>query len=545
MFPIRAAAPPALLLILLIAPLAGAHAVFSESDPAPDTQNPVGVTRVTVTLTEDVILDFSDLDVQDLQGNDWTAGVATHGERNNVLTVSTRALADGLYLITWKALSVDTHTTRGQFLVAVGNATLTHRSGSQTEETQAPGGGAQDSIGRAAYYAGLFAALGVPIFFLAIDRARDAPRGALATAGALALLGVGGALVNLLNLAARTETSLAHVAPSRGGVYLTLRGLFLLLAGIALLASIAWRGRLRRVGLALAVVLAMGALLSTSLGSHSASVTESRSITIASDLLHLLMAGVWVGGVLALLFAARGRDASEIARLIARFSPLAISSVLIVLATGTWASVVFVRRLDALWTEPYGRLVLLKIVLLAALVAFGAIHQRVVAPRLLRNASTTNGFRKLLAVEAVVMLAVVGAAGALATTSPPQDEVEIDRTPLVLELDNSTSMSHVILQVSPNPVQVGVQTIHVYLHPLTRDPVPNSTVLQMRLWPQGSEKPEDVITPEKTSLGEWTLRGSHFTTPGTWNVEIIFQRPDEGFRRVNFEVPVEPAGGAT
>lgn len=544
-FPIHSAAPRALLFFLLLTtlPIASAHAVFGSSDPAPDSQVDVGLTTITVTVTEDVILELSGLEVTDLQGNDWTDGPTEHGDADNVMTIRTRPLQDGIYVIGWKALSADTHTTRGQFLIASGNATLTTRSGASTDVTEPPGGGTRDAIGRATFYLGLIVVAGTPFFFLVIDRERPPGRIALLVVAALGLAGAIGAVVNLQGLAERTGVGLAAIAASRGGIYLALRSLFVALGALTL-AIAAWTSP-RRALLALASAFGLAALVSTSLGSHAASVSSAREITIAADAIHLLVASVWLGGVAGFLLASPGRDRATLAKLVVRFSHFAMWSVALILLTGAYASVRFVRSWDALWTERYGQLVLAKIALVLVLVGFGAFNQRVVHPHLLRERVTPSFFRRVVALEAGVMALVLLAAGTLATTSPPQDEVEVDRTPLVLELENKTDVTHVVLQISPNPVTIGVQTIRVYLHPLTAAPVPNSTIVQLKVWQDGEEEPETSFNPDKTGFGEWTTKAGHFTAPGTWHVKVLYQRPDEGFKKFTFDVPVALPGQPT
>lgn len=534
-----AAAPLALLLFFALIPTASAHAVFAASDPAPDSHVQVGLARVQVTLTEDVILDFSGLEVADLQGVDWTEGRVEHAGSANSLSIATRPLTDGLYVISWKALSADTHTTRGSYLIAVGNATLTQASGAIDDTAGNAGGSQRDAAARTAYYLGLILALGMPTFFLWVDRERAAPTGALLAAGGFAIVGSIGGLVNLYGLSARTEVALEAIAFTKGGIYLTLRTLFVLLAGALLLAAAAARGNARRGAMLLAILAALAALASTSLGSHSSAVSEGRSLAIISDGVHLLVASVWLGGVAGFLFAVRGRDSATLARLVARFSPMAMTSVALVIATGVIASVRFVSRWDALVSEPYGRLVLAKILLVVVLVGFGAFHQRVVHRRLHSGAASPRAFRRVIQVEAIVMALVVLAAGALATTSPPQDKAEVSRVPLILELTANSTLTHLVVQVTPYPIVVGVQTIRVYLHPLTAAHVPNSTIVQLKIWHENESEPDVALTPEKSNgTAEWTLRGGHFTRPGAWNVKVLYQRSDEGFERFTFQVPV-------
>lgn len=465
-----------------------------------------------------------------------TAGPTTF-PKGNTFNVQTQPLQDGIYTVTWKALSADTHTTRGSFLISVGNATLRFSSGPFTDETQAPGGGTLDGFARALYYAGLLLALGVPLFFLVVDRERDPTRLALHVTAALALLGAAGAVVNLQGLATRTGVDLAKLATSSAGVYLASRAALVALAGLALLGAALTKGERRSTLVGAATMLALAALVATSLGSHAASVSEDRWLSIGLDMLHLLVAGVWVGGVVAFLFALPGATGEQAARMVTRFSPLAMSSVALLLATGTYAGFRHIPEWSDLWTTPYGRFVAAKALLLVPLILLGAYNQRVAHPKL-RAGASPGILRRAVALEAGVMALVILAAGALATTSPPQKEADYARTPLILEMENKTDVTHVVVQVTPNPVVIGVQTLTVYLHPLTRDPVPNGTTVQLKVWHENETIPDVTISPDNTGPGEWTTKAGHFTSPGKWNLQVLYQRPDEGFKKFTFAVDV-------
>lgn len=822
------------LLLLLVAGTASAHAVLQSAEPAPNGRAPEGVDVVVFRFTEDVEREFTGADVIDSSGASWAAGpVEFDDEAHNVLRLPVKPLPSGVYSASWKALSVDTHTTRGAFVFAVGNATL--RGGYEPIVDQPePGSVMRDGFARFAYFAGLFLAMGMPLFALAV--LRDAPPRALfLTAAAFGAVGALGALVGLFLLGERTALGWGAVATAPGRSFLWRAGLVLagavaclvvaaspeyaprgppkvivapawmrwdqwssitkVLAAVFLIGGSSWFGltvslrtrgtsdldafsffrlvwedslvadiffamgtlissaagiwlaRRERVALAaftlfilnwlvygvsyrflqvatlapepgwnfalavgawglpglviatvatllvgtpridvrrlvfvslsaagiaigllgiwqlpaegafsprsvaighpisvallllaavvvsyttkapfqgtprarltagLLAVLVLGvaaaiaaafngdgssasgdiragllagwpglagaffvpfaavlyrrthelprwklggyaasafgvsAAIATALGSHAASSPENATLLIAADAVHLLMAAVWVGGIVAFLVVALRRDAPSLARLVMRFSPLAIASVVLLLATGTLASAAHmpcvteggpVACVRAAPTEPYTRLVLLKVALMAPLIALGAYNQQRVGPRLARNEFTPGAFRRVLALEAILMTVVVVAAGVLAASPPPPDAAE--RGPpasLFFEQDNVTEKSHVILQVSPNPVTVGVQTLTVAVHPLGAR-LPNGTLVALKVWAATDAEPDETLNPEKVSPNEWEITDGLFTTPGEWNVLVIVQRPDE-YAKLTFTVPVAGA----
>lgn len=137
------------LLLVLLVPLASAHAVLQTAEPAPNGHVEEGLTRITFRFTEDVEREYTGADVVDLSGESWAAGPAEFDpDERNVIHLPTRPLASGLYSASWRALSVDTHTTRGAFVFAVGNATLRPGEYEPLVDESDPGGIARDGLDR-------------------------------------------------------------------------------------------------------------------------------------------------------------------------------------------------------------------------------------------------------------------------------------------------------------------------------------------------------------------------------------------------------------
>lgn len=543
-------AAPALLLLLLLVPAAGAHATLQSAEPAPNSHADLGIERVTIRFTEDVERDFTSADIRDEQMESWAAGPVTFdANASNVIHLPTRPLADGVYSVSWRALSVDTHTTRGVFLFAVGNATLEYHPPVEAQDPYTAGVG-RDGFARAVYYGGLVIALGLPAFALFVVRDATTPRALLGTIAAAASVGALAAGVNLLFLADRTGLSLVDAANTTPGTGLLWRGGLLAIA--ALLAAVAFARPAPRRALAYAILLAAGAaIVMTVASSHAAAASEDRALLMLADAAHLAMAGLWIGGVIGFLHVGRGRSLEELAAMVIRFSPLAVGSVVILLATGLFASLAHVPCLtteipmaacaESFRTESYVRLVAAKLALMVPLILIGAYNKLVAGPRLARGQGL-SGFRRLVQVEAVVMALVLLAAGVLAATSPPDKDVQDVPTyaPAALELQNVTAKSHVIVQLTPNPVRVGIQELVVMVHPLGGR-LPNATLVMISV--QGPGEPEsETLTPlERTAPGEWSGRDAFFTSAGTWKLHVVVDRGDE-YKKLTFEVPVVTQG---
>lgn len=536
----------ALLIVTLLAPLAGAHAVLATADPAPNSHVDAGaITRVTIRFTEGVEREFTDADVVDTQGESWKSGpIEFDASEGNVIHVPVRALGDGLYSVSWKALSVDTHTTRGAFVIAVGTATLRPGEYAPTLDEASDASIARDGFARFAYYAGLFLAGGMPLFALVVVRT-DPPRGLFITAALFAAVGAVGAFVALLFLGERLDSDLAGALATAPGRSFLQRALLVALAGAACAVAAA-RPRAWRAAALVAVAAGALACVVTATGSHAAAVRENTTLYVAADVMHLLAALVWVGGIVAFLHALAGRGSSEASALVFRFGALAIPSVVLLLGTGTLASLGHMpcfdeglsACVDALPQERYMQLVLLKVLLMAPLIALGAVNKLSVGPRLARGAWTPATFARIVRAEAILMAIIVGAAGVLAASSPPDVAPQQAGTigSEIFEAQNFTGKSHVILQVSPGPVTVGVQRLVVIVHPLGAV-LPNGTLVALKIWPEGAEEPEIAIHPKKVTPNEWEIEDSLYASAGTWHTMVILQRPDE-YAKLVFDVPV-------
>jgi putative copper resistance protein D len=147
-------------------------------------------------------------------------------------------------------------------------------------------------------------------------------------------------------------------------------------------------------------------------------------IHLAADILHLVAAGAWLGGLLPLWMLFRlavGQPDQSLALIMQvathRFSTLGLVAVGTLLATGavnTWA---LVGGLSALLETDYGRLLLLKIALFMAMVAIASVNRFRLTPRLPDNDSLRRLAGNVLA-EIGLGLAILAIVSVLGTLPP-------------------------------------------------------------------------------------------------------------------------------
>src|SRR5262249_61957225 len=107
--------------------------------------------------------------------------------------------------------------------------------------------------------------------------------------------------------------------------------------------------------------------------------------------LHMLAAGVWVGGLVWLLLGLRGLDGAERAAAVRRFSQLAFAAVAVIAVTGVLRAVPEVGSLAALVSTSFGVTLLIKSALFVALMGVARRNRYRLVPRGTASAPTAPG----------------------------------------------------------------------------------------------------------------------------------------------------------
>ena len=219
-----------------------------------------------------------------------------------------------------------------------------------------------------------------------------------------------------------------------GHVWLARHGLLLLLAVWVTLVperddKTHWLTARGEAGL-----LGVGALVLLAGAGHAAAVDPGTSAAIAVDGLHLLAAGVWIGALLPLATLLRstatedGSDARPYAVIAARrFSRTALVAVAVLAATGIVNAWTFVGSAGGLLGTPYGHLLLIKLSVLAPILALAVVNRRSLLPALSGDAPTTGRpalriLARFVTIEAGLALALLAIVAAMAITAPALHE---------------------------------------------------------------------------------------------------------------------------
>ncbi|GGO86433.1 copper resistance CopC/CopD family protein [Wenjunlia tyrosinilytica] len=382
----------AIAVLLASALPASAHAALIGTDPAQGSIVQTAPQQVTLTFSESVIVSAGSVRVLDPEGKQVDDGRARHADgRNGTARARLHAgLPDGTFTVAWHVVSADSHPISGAFTFSIGKQSATKVS------VQAPtvGGGAAGGLydtARYLAYGGFALLVGAAGFTLVCwsNGGGRRPMQRLLLTGWSALLvctiaqlmlrgpyesgsGVGDAF-DLEALRATLET--------KPGAALAVRLLLLAGAGafLAVLVGQSERKAQRDVRLGLIVageVLAVG-LASTWAVMEHASVGLQTGVAIPVDVVHLVAMATWLGGLAALLTALYVPDGPQIeTEAVERFSKIAFTCVVLLVGTGVYQSWRQVGSWNALGSTHYGKLLIAKLVAVAALLCAGWYSRR-------------------------------------------------------------------------------------------------------------------------------------------------------------------------
>jgi copper transport protein len=445
------AATAAVLMALVLPSVASAHAYLVRTVPAASVVLDAPPPNIELTYDEAVEPRFAIISVTNVEGQQETTGpVARSAANPDTLVVPLRPhLPEGWYLIYWRAISVDGHPVQGAFTYAIGpnpGPAPQFRVPSIAATATAP----QLLIARWVMFLSVMIAIGLFAFRFAI--ARPVVRrvsGASLRAVSVALVvasAVGVAAIPVYLDVATANDSLRSVfdvtalvplfrvtAFGRGYTDMALCfTLFCVAAWIAL-----WLDRPGRehrsiaelVSVTGAVVAAAAVLIIPGAAGHAAQQSP-RGFSLLFDWLHLVSGSLWLGGLVGLLVlwlsTRPGVRVPALATVVPRFSTVAFVSVVVLLATGTGATIFHMPALNALWETGYGVAILVKIGILATATIVAAGNLLRTKPRLIAAGErpelgppAAGLLRVLVGTEAVLVAAAVFVAAVLSSLAPP------------------------------------------------------------------------------------------------------------------------------
>jgi copper transport protein len=439
---------------------AAAHTVLVRADPASGAVLAESPGLARLWFSDDMAPARSTARLVDERGASvpGTQLVAGSGDPR-VIAVVLPTLASGSYGLLWEAVSAkDGHTTNGTVLFAIGKPGTLLVAGSST--------GSGELVRRWAGLVALAGLAGSLAVGLIVVRRQDLPILAAARRR----------LLNAALLSGIIALGIEFAGPADVGGLRTAH-----LVTLALLCGmIALLRRQRPVTAGVAALLVV-LLWIEALGSHAAALPSGRFFALLAGAVHAFAGLLWLGAVPALLVVLwpRGRSRADLAQLVricrGPFSILAGGSMVLVVVSGLYGAGLEVATPRGLVASPYGRLLLLKVLLLAAMGVLGLVN----AQRLRRRSLPA----RTIVVEVGVGLVLLVAVSALVSQPPPLGGSPVassDAAPGFSSADGpadrtvltrSGSVDDLVVTVSATPNQPGMNWFTV-LADSSRRPAP-------------------------------------------------------------------------
>ncbi len=277
------------------------------------------------------------------------------------------------------------------------------------------------------------------------------------------------------------------------------------------------------------------------------STSDPQAVLLPANAVHVLGMSFWAGG-LALLVAAvpaatRRLEPPARTRLLAasleRFSPLALAAVAALLATGVLQSIFQLGALSDLWGSAFGRAILVKAAILAALIGLGWVNRTRSVPRLRRAAESGEPpgregvtLRRALRAEVALVVAALAATAALTAYAPPDAAAE---GPFAA----TGTLGEARLELTVDPARVGANEVHLYL----TDPRTGAQHDRFRDVHVALRLPAKRIGPleprvDKAGPGHWVARRAQIVPGGDWRLIVAGRVSEFEEHRASFEVEV-------
>ncbi|MEX2283598.1 MAG: CopD family protein [Gemmatimonadota bacterium] len=438
----------ALLLGLLVPGAMAAHLGLASSNPSRGDTLRTAVSSVHLTFTLRIELRFTSVMVVTATGDTIRGEIVPTDTLGRAVELRlSQPLLNGNYVVLWRTAGADGHAVTGNYDFVVTGVSppatvptmpqLAGDGGRPVVLTEVADVNQQPLAVAVRWLNFLFAVLlvgGVVIqmlvgrhagpylaeYWTAVSLA--ARRVALFAAAASLLLSAPRLFIQLESLSGPGAAPgflsfvLRETSWGRGWVLQLLGGSGYLLAAFAAAPGAvgAWR-----LAAAASVMVAFG----ISFSGHAAGVEQMQIINVANDAVHIMAVSAWIGTLIYIVLvgvptAVRLRTYGELGTLVRTFSPLALGVATIAIITGGISALSHLGPLSDLWTTPYGRMLLLKLVAVAGVAIGGAYNWKRIKPRLGTEAAT-NQLQRSASGEVVLALLVLVATAILVALPTP------------------------------------------------------------------------------------------------------------------------------
>ncbi len=506
----------AALMLGLWAADASAHAALTAATPVPGATLGAGPSAVTLTFSERPAASLSSIRVTSADGTSYQEGPPRTLRAPLALTVRLRPAQRGVYRVTFRVVSaVDGHATAGSYAFGVGvppgsAGVLSSTSAAKTSGLEIP--------------ARLVLILGLVVLLGASVAGAAGFGGSTGSDRRLAIAASGVSIAGVLFLAIaqrRTSgSSFGDLLSTPVGHALAGRGVAILAAGTLVLVADRVP-RIRRPALVAAALATLEAMIVHVSNGHAAAGTWPHALTVAAQATHFAAAGIWFGGLAALLLGVRGEPTEAKTAAMRRFSAVALVALGVVLVTGTIRAIDELSSVGDLFSTGYGRAVLTKIALIALIAALGRRNRRRSVPA---AATDLDPLRRTSIPELGLAVAALLAAAVLGALAPPVSGKPPGAGVTGLETSGTDPGGTIGVRLRTVSDQPGANRFTARVEDArSGDPVRDATVRLRFVSPDDPDVPATQLALHRSG-DEYSGSGSNLRFDGRWRVTVSVRR---------------------
>ncbi len=515
--------------LAVLAPGAAAHALLIASAPAVNSTVARSPGQLLLTFSEPVDPTLSKVFVVDTRGHPVpgvSSSAAVPGDQQQLRVVLTQPLPHGVYTVDWQTVSaLDGHFAAGAYAFGVGVANVGVVAPFGKFVSTSPWLTAAAAAGRWMLYGGLAVLLGAAGICLFVLGGHLPGGGGLLLRLGWLLAAVGVATVTL------TERAIVR-APSLLPLFETHEGLLLLgqcatvlvVCGIAVAAAVLAPHPVTLAALGVAAAIAVLTLI---WAGHANGVSPWRSLNLADLWLHVVAVGLWIGGLPWLLLGLRSLAGPERVAAVRRFSLLASVALVVVLLTGAARAIPEVGAPANLIHTSFGVTLLVKVGLVGALVALGALNHFVFVPAAGDGEAALRPLRRTVGGEIVLGAAVLAVTGVLAGLAPASVAARAAKAAasshVVLSGADYATTVRVRLAVTPGTVGRNTYVASVSNYAGSGPVKSVRSVSIVFALPAQTAVQGSTLTLSRASNGTWQGTALAPSVEGRWSIEVLVQ----------------------
>ncbi|WP_415813949.1 copper resistance CopC/CopD family protein [Mesobacillus thioparans] len=494
-----------LLFIFMVPQEVFAHATLKKAEPAPDSELTDSPNEIVLLFDERLENELYSIKVFNEKGERVVNRKPEMSKDQKSIKQSLPDLPDGNYVISYSVISADGHPIKSSYVVSIGEETVFKRNiNQQVKESQQSSAAVNvmKSSVRILFYMALILTTGW-IIWGAIHTVEKEMKPSFRQRAfrlqiALLITTVGLVIVQLSELVDHwTLTDIGSVLVGTNAGKSLVASVLLSLIGLPLLLRFKW----------LDLIWVLSVMAVKSFNGHAAAFeTEIRSMSMQLDVVHLLAAAIWAGGLLYILTYWK-KQREHVRQFLPFFSQVALISMLILIFTGVAYTLIFLPELNYLLHAQWGKLLLVKVGLVTLVFAIGAFLRHSMKKKQERSIS------RLVKIDFSLMVVILGIVGVLTHLNPLPENEPLEWKNQDQSIDFTTSISpkapgYNHFKVTANAQKENLEIKRIELFLIYQD---NPEIQPIQV-PFSEVEPSNDV--------QFKINGSYLPIEGNWTAEL-------------------------